>query len=334
MLDIIDAEADEADEVDEAYEAVAKERMSIFDTLLSNPDINVNIQDIKGATALHCLQYRFEECDILISKLIERGADLSPRNSEKQTPLHLASRAKDYTSVEVLLSHGADISHTDRNGLNSLHWAAYSTDAETMSRILEAANTNCLKVAASVDKGGRNALHHLLGNCPDIEAVRLLVRNGVDLNGRDSDGNTPLAAYLNSSWAVNDQICMLLLSEGSDTTAVNDHGLALAHLFSKCLPPNITVLEALMEFGVNLAATDREGRTVLHHSAINGSITETILSFLLDKTTLRCEDPDNLGNTPLQYAAEEAGKERHGLVRDREGWLRSLEILKGLDKST
>ena len=35
MLDVIDAEADEVDEVDEAYEALAKERMSIFDTLLT-----------------------------------------------------------------------------------------------------------------------------------------------------------------------------------------------------------------------------------------------------------------------------------------------------------
>ena len=60
-----------------------------------------------------------------------------------------------------------------------------------MSCILEVANTNCLKVAASIDKGRRNALHYLLRNCPDIEAVPRLVRNGVDLNGWDNDGNTP-----------------------------------------------------------------------------------------------------------------------------------------------
>ena len=67
-----------------------------------------------------------------------------------------------------------------------------------MSCILEAANTNCLKVAASIDKGGRNSLHYLLRNCPETEAVRLLVSNGVDLNGWGGDGNTPLAACLNS----------------------------------------------------------------------------------------------------------------------------------------
>ena len=52
---------------------------------------------------------------------MERGADLSLINLEKQTLLDLASCAKEYTLVEVLLSCGADISHTNCNGLNSLY---------------------------------------------------------------------------------------------------------------------------------------------------------------------------------------------------------------------
>jgi ankyrin repeat protein len=60
------------------------------------------------------------------------------------------------------------------------------------------------------------------------------------------------------------------------------------------------------------------GRTLLHHSALNGSITEPILSYLLDKTKLHCEDRDSLGKTSMQYAAEEARKKRRGVVPDRE----------------
>jgi hypothetical protein len=89
----------------------------------------------------------------------------------------------------------------------------------------------------------------------------------------------------------------------------------------------------MMDYSIDLAATDRCGRTLLHHSALNGSITEPILSFLLDKTKLRCEDRDFLEKTPMQYAAEEARKKHHGLVNDRERWSRNLKILKGLDKS-
>jgi ankyrin repeat protein len=156
-----------------------------------------------------------------------------------------------------------------------------------------------------VDRGGRNSLHHLLESFPNIEGVKLLVRKGVDVHGRDSDGNTPLAAYLSDQWAVNAQICRFLLLNGSNTSVVNDHGLALPHLLSNWSDPDVTILKILMEFGVDLAARDRNGRTFLHHSAIKGCITQSILSFVLGKTMLRCDDRDYLGKTPMQYATEE-----------------------------
>jgi ankyrin repeat protein len=318
---------------DETFENVTTQRICVFDVLLRHPRIDVNVQDIKGASALHCLRYGYEKCDILISKLIEKGADLSLTNSVKQTPLHLACRGKYYSSVEVLLSHGADISHTDRDGLNLFHCAAHSTNVETMSCILEAADTSCSDVAASVDNSGRNALHHLLVNLPDIEGVRLLVRKGVDVNGRDSDGNTPLAAYLSNRWVVDAQICRLLLSSGSDAFAINHQGLALPHIFSSWIHPKIEVLKAMMDYSIDLAAKDRDGRTILHYSALNGSITEPILSFLLDKTRLCCEDQDSLGRTPKEYAVEEAGKKRHKFAYERKRWSRSLGILMGREES-
>jgi ankyrin repeat protein len=166
--------------------------------LLRHPRIDVNIQDFKGASALYCLQYRYEKCDILISKLIERGTDLSLKNSGEQTPVYLACRGKDYSSVEVLLSHSVDISHTDRDGLNSLHCAVLSTNVETISCILETANTSYSDIAASVDISSRNILHHLLVNLPDIKGVQLLVDKAVDVNGRDIDRNMPLAVYLSN----------------------------------------------------------------------------------------------------------------------------------------
>jgi ankyrin repeat protein len=330
VLELIDPGDDDANET---YVNVAKKRISALDALLRHPRIEVNIQDYKGATALHCLKYGFEECDILTSKLIERAADLSLANSEEQTPLHLACRGKDFTSVEVLLNHGVDISHSDRDGLNSLHWAAYSTNVETMSRILEAADRSCSDVAASVDNSGRNALHHLLVNLPNIKGVQLLVDKGVDVNGRDIDGNTPLAAYLSNRWIVDEQICRLLLSRGSDVSAINHQGLALPHIFSSWLHPNIEVLKAMVEYSIDLTAKDRDGRTLLHHSALNGSITEPILSFLLDKTKLCCEDRDSLGRTPKEYAVEEAGKKRHKFAYERKRWSRSLEILERHEES-
>jgi len=242
--------------------------------------------------------------------------------------LHLACLHGDSASVQVLLIHGADILYVDHDGLNAFHYAATSGNVETTSRILGASDTNGLNISASRDKKGRNALHHILAHGANIEGVRLLLNKGVDVKDRDIDGNSPLASYLvNSRLYIDDDICRLLLRSGSDAAAVNDQGLALAHLAANCLRMNVEVLEALMDFGVDLELLDIEGRTLLHHTALEGSLTETVLTFLLDKTKLHSDTKDISGKTPLQYAAEEAGKRRHRRVFDSRRWSRSLDIL-------
>ncbi|KFZ20148.1 hypothetical protein V501_00284 [Pseudogymnoascus sp. VKM F-4519 (FW-2642)] len=217
-----------------------------------------------------------------VSMLIEKGAEVSAWNSKKQYPLHLACRRGDYASVQVLLSHGADILYVDQDGLNAFHYAA---------------------------------------------TIRLLLDKGVDVKDRDVNGNSPLASYLiNSCFYIDVGICRLLLQSGSDALAINDQGLALAHLSASCSKLNIAVLEALMDFGVDIEKLDMKGRSLLHHTALEGSLTETALAFLFDKTKLRSDDRDSSGKTPLQYAVEQARKKRHWSAFDSQRWSRSLEI--------
>jgi ankyrin repeat protein len=325
LLGFIDPEDDD---VDETFADIARWRMAVIDGLLNHPKADVKVQDTDGASALHRAPYGKPECAIIVSRLIEKGADVSSWNSRKQCPLQLACLRGDSASVQVLLSHSADILYVDHDGLNALHYAATSRNVETISRILGASDTNCLNISALRDKRGRNALHHTLANGANIEGVQLLLDKGVDVKDRDIDGNSPLASHLiNSRLYIDDDICRLLLRSGSDATAVNDQGLALAHLAANCLRMNVAVLEALMDFGADIEILDIQGRTLLHHTALEGSLTETVLTFLLDKTELRSDNKDLSGKTPLQYAAEQAGKKRHRHVFDSQRWSRSLEIL-------
>jgi hypothetical protein len=109
--------------------------------------------------------------------------------------------------------------------------------------------------------------------------------------------------------------------------------LALLYIFSSWLHPNIKVLKAMIDYSIDLTVKDRDRRTLLYHSALNGSITEPILSFLLDKTRLCCEDRDSLGRTPKEYTVEEAGKKRYKFAYKHKRWSRSLGILKGHKES-
>jgi len=324
LLDFIDPEDDDADET---YANIIMKRIAVVDALLHHPKVDLKIQDNEGASALHRVPYGEPKCAVIVSILIEKGAEVSAWNSKKQCPLHLACRRGDSASVQVLLSHGADILYVDQDGLNAFHYAATSGSAETLSRILEASDTNGLNISTSRDKMGRNALHHMLTHGANIEKVRLLLDKGVDVKDRDINGNSPLASYLiNSRFYINDGICRLLLQSGSDGLTINDQGLALAHLSASCSKMNVAVLEVLMDFGVDIEILDMKGRSLIHHTALEGSLTETALAFLFDKTKLRSNDRDFSGKTPLQYAAEQARKKRHWSVFDSQRWSRSLEI--------
>jgi ankyrin repeat protein len=324
LLDTIDFEDEDAYEA--AYNEVVKQRMAVIDALLSHSETDVNVQDIEGASALHCAPYEKRECALILRKLIERGADVSACSSKKRTALRLASSQDGSSMVSLLLSRTPDLSFEDRDGLNALHYAARSGNVETITEVLRACETHALDLSTARDKKGRNALHHVLSRA-DIEALQLLLDRGADVNATDIDGNTPLAFYLSRSWfSVDDNVCRLLLQEGTDPAFVNHKGLTLAHLYANCIPMKVSTLKSLMELGVDMSVTDLEGRTLLHHIALNGSLTEDVLKFLLDETTLRTDKRDSAGKTPVQCAYEQAEKTRSTDAFDSERWARTLEI--------
>ncbi|KAF4637226.1 hypothetical protein G7Y89_g846 [Cudoniella acicularis] len=263
VLDLIDPEDDDADEI---YADAIKWRKDVIDKLLGHSKIDVNIQDSKGASALHYAPYGKEKCHIIVKTLVEKGAEVSAWNSRKQSPLHLACKRGDSASTRVLLRHGANILYADDDGLNSLHYAAMSGNVETMLLVLKHSDEHGLNICISRDKMERNALHHgLTGRmtASSDERARLLLDNGIDIKDKDVHGNSPLATYLmKPRLFINNKICRLLLESGSDAMAINGEGLALAHLASRCIELEATILEILMEFGADMEILDRQGRTV------------------------------------------------------------------------
>ncbi|KAI9832809.1 MAG: hypothetical protein M1819_004029 [Sarea resinae] len=319
------------------------ERNSVIDELLRNPKTDVNLQDSNGDSALHYAPYSTPHCALIVRKVLKKGADVSAQNAKKRRPLHLACLLGDSASVHALLSHGAGLLHVDEDGLNALLCAARSGDEETILAVLRAYadavnDFDDVDISTSTDDYRRNALHHILTHppFPAITAVLALLDRGVDPRDRDSDGNSPLAAYLiTSDSMIDENICTLLLQSGSDVSAVNNDGLSLAHLCANGPRFRLSILDRLRTFGADLAVLDAQGRTVLHHAALNGSVTYDALRYLLQQTRVRPDQKDFLGKTPLVYAAERAGENRNrgdsDMERwdgsDPERWSRSLEVL-------
>jgi ankyrin repeat protein len=330
-LDISQYDSPDSEEYAAACDYVVQERDRLINTLLDHPATNVNLQNCEGTSPLHLAVSSYEEHEALVKEMLRRTASISLRNSSDETPLHLACLKGYSSSVSLLLAEGADPSLTDKDGRTALHCAARSGDKETVTQILCASGAHAVDLCKTTDHGGQTPLHHacdyILGKRRDPETVRILVDAGADPDATDEDGDTPLAVHLSSFWGADTDVCRLLLRV-SRPGFVNNAGLTLAHVYTRCLLMEVATLLALQEAGVDLAAADPKGRTMLHHVSISGWLTEEVLEFLLGNTTLRTDAADADGRTPIQYAAEEAEKSRDWWFHQPGRWRKTLKVLR------
>ena len=129
--------------------------------------------------------------DAFISRLIAQGADVNKVYEEGLTPLTIASRRCMPKTAELLLRAGADINKSDKYGPPLFHSLIDNCGILTKILIDHGAD------ARWVDKrNGANLLHYASVWGADSE-VYDLINAGADINGLDSDGNSPLRVLLN-----------------------------------------------------------------------------------------------------------------------------------------
>jgi ankyrin repeat protein len=124
------------------------------------------------------------------------------------TPLLRAAKALDAPAIELLLTHGADITLTNTRGITPIMAAAGlgSVDADTrgfyLSEDVEARSiaslTRLITAGGNINsKDGRGLTPlHEAARWGWNEVVRFLVDKGADLDARDNRGNTPVDSAL------------------------------------------------------------------------------------------------------------------------------------------
>jgi ankyrin repeat protein len=176
--------------------------------------------------------------------LYKHGAVVDVRDSDKETPLHVASASEQVDTMRWLLDHGADVNAQNSARITPLYRAILDTHLEAVQVLLEHhADVNLKSIT------GKTPLYRLISSVSSqegkvVDIVRRLVEYGADPNIRDYDDSTALHQ---ASFHGSLEAARLLLSYGAKLDGKDSRGRTPFHVAASNGHDDITKL--LLEHG-------------------------------------------------------------------------------------
>ncbi|KAA0719270.1 Transient receptor potential cation channel subfamily A member 1 [Triplophysa tibetana] len=246
----------------------------------------INITDGANQTPLHkaALFDHFELSEYLISQ----GADIDFVDCKGHSPLLLATNCGAWRTVNLLLSHGADMKTKDKSGCNFLHLAILQPRGlkNLPTEVLQQESVR--ELLNDEDFEGCTPLHYAC-RLGIPECVKNILGLEISLNQKCKQNKSGL------------HFAAELVEMMTDTRLLNEgdwKGLTPLHLASR--GGHVKVVELLLRKGA-LFHSDYRGWSCLHHAASEG-YTQT-MDTLLESNIKLLDKTDGDGSTALHLAA-------------------------------
>ncbi|PNP59152.1 hypothetical protein THARTR1_01400 [Trichoderma harzianum] len=228
-----------------------QEQMESTVKLLATRGANVNFIHL-GTTALHTAAQMGYSA--IFEYLLKGGADIhAGAGTTVGTPLHAACIMIDgNATIQRLIDLGAGIDETDEEGKTPLHIAAlYGKPASLRLLIRNGANMEAR------DSRGRTPALFISFEEQRKECLQVLIKFGADVNVADYEGKTLL--YLAAGDETLEDFVPELLEAGAAVDEVVEDGYTPLHqaAWFKCTE----AIKALVEHGANTEAVNSEGET-------------------------------------------------------------------------
>ena len=298
---LADVEKRDTDEKTPLYWAVRYGHLDIV-RLLVKSGSNVNSQDSNGSTPLHSAAQN-GHLDV-VKLLLELGADVNVRNDTDQISLDLAYASGNRQVAKCLAEQMGVMDSWDNMDVAPLEEMPRNLGTGAALSPGSAENTYTPGSVEGV------SLHAASGE-GNLDVVRSLLDNGVNVNERDGHHATPL--YW-ASWKGEYEAAKLLIKYGADVNCREKEGWTPLHAAS--YDGYLEIAQLLLDHGADVNAKQQELSTPLHIASWNGHI--DIARLLLERGA-HVHARDIEGRTPSRLASGKGERDIVQLLLEYDG---------------
>ncbi|CDQ58102.1 unnamed protein product [Oncorhynchus mykiss] len=269
----------------------------------------INLTDGTCQTPLHKTTI-FDHVE-LAEYLISKGGDINAIDCKGHTPLLLATSCSAWKTVNLLLTHGANLKLKDKHGCNFLHLAILQPKGLTNLPPEFLKCSSVRELLDAEDNEGCTPMHYAC-RLGIPESVKNMLRLNVSLDQKSKQKKSALH-FAAEYGRIN--TCHRLLESMTNTRLLNEgdeRGMTPLHLASR--GGHVIVVDLLLRKGA-LFHSDYKGWTCLHHAAAEG-YSQTIIILLASNIKL-LDKTDEDRNTALHLAAREGHVAAVTLLLDR-----------------
>ncbi|KAJ8058357.1 hypothetical protein OCU04_012549 [Sclerotinia nivalis] len=224
----------------------------------------------------------------LVDLLLRYNADLTTRDVNLDTPLHLAASRDHYSTLQMILNEDVDIEAKNKDGWSPMWAAAHGGHVKSVEllarrggKINSRSNDQCTALHAAAKRG-------------DKQMVELLIRNGADMEARDNQFMTALHYACENGHR---NVVDYLFQKGANLEILGNN--SKSPLLCASASGQLQVVEFLSKRKVNSKSTNEKKANALHCAARHGHV--EVVNYLLE-WKLPIYEIDIDGLTPLHLA--------------------------------